>query len=72
LTAVLKAPTARMKAAGMVPLSLNAAGMEALVSYVSGLGGASAAPAGPVTAAVPSKKKGTLHRLFAPGGGPIF
>jgi cytochrome c-type protein NapC len=76
LTAVLKAPTAQMKAAGMVPLSVNAADMEALVSYVDGLGGTSAAPAGPVTAAVPSKpvsgKKGVLHRLFAPGGGPIF
>ena len=76
LTAVLKAPTAQMKAAGMVPLSVNAADMEALVSYVDGLGGTSAAHAGPVTAAVPSKpvpgKKGVLHRLFAPGGGPIF
>jgi mono/diheme cytochrome c family protein len=32
-----------MKAAGMVPLTLNAADLEALVSYVSSLGGASAA-----------------------------
>jgi cytochrome c-type protein NapC len=45
LTAVLKAPTATMKAAGMVPLTVNAADMEALVSYVSSLGGKSAASA---------------------------
>jgi cytochrome c-type protein NapC len=76
LTAVLKAPTAQMKAAGMVPLSLNAADMEALVSYVSSLRGTSAPPAGPVAATVASKpvteKKGILHRLFGTGGGPIF
>jgi mono/diheme cytochrome c family protein len=34
-----------MKAAGMVPLTLNAADMKALVSYVSSLGGASASSA---------------------------
>jgi mono/diheme cytochrome c family protein len=39
LTAILKAPTASMKAAGMVPLTLNAADMKALVSYMSSLGG---------------------------------
>ena len=39
LTAVLKAPTAKMKAAGMVPLTLSAADMKALVSYVSSLAG---------------------------------
>ena len=76
LTAVLKTPTAQMKAAGMAPLSVSAADMAALVSYVDGLGGASVPSAGPVTATVPSepasKKKGILHRLFAPGGGPIF
>jgi cytochrome c-type protein NapC len=44
LTAVLKAPTAKMTAAGMVPLTLDAADMKALVSYVSGLGGTSASP----------------------------
>jgi ubiquinol-cytochrome c reductase cytochrome b subunit len=50
LTALLKAPTATMKAAGMVPLTLNAADMKALVAFVSGLGGASAAaPAAPPT-----------------------
>ena len=38
LTAVLKAPTAPMKAAGMVPLTVNAADMKALVSYVTSLG----------------------------------
>jgi cytochrome c553 len=41
LTAVLKAPTAGMKAAGMVPLTLSAADMKSLVTYVGGLGGAS-------------------------------
>jgi cytochrome c-type protein NapC len=51
LTAVLKAPTAQMKAAGMAPLSVSAADMEALVSYVSSLGGTSAASAGTPPAA---------------------
>jgi cytochrome c-type protein NapC len=46
LTAVLKAPTAKMKAAGMVPLTVNAADMKALVSYVSSLEGTSVASAG--------------------------
>jgi mono/diheme cytochrome c family protein len=71
LTEVLKAPTPQMKAGGMIPLNLNAADMEALVSYVSSFGGASAASAstppasgspsaapattGPVAAASPSK-----------------
>jgi cytochrome c-type protein NapC len=45
LTAILKAPTAQMKTAGMVPLTLNAADMEALVSFVSSLGGIPAASA---------------------------
>ncbi|HVB33979.1 MAG TPA: c-type cytochrome [Patescibacteria group bacterium] len=49
LTALLKAPTAKMKAAGMVPLTLNAADMKALVSYITSLGGAS-----PASAAAPS------------------
>jgi ubiquinol-cytochrome c reductase cytochrome b subunit len=43
LTALLKAPRANMKAAGMVPLTLNAADMTALVSYLSSLGGTSTA-----------------------------
>jgi cytochrome c-type protein NapC len=47
LTAVLKAPTAKMKAAGMVPLNLSAADMKGLVSYVIGLGGTSASAATP-------------------------
>jgi mono/diheme cytochrome c family protein len=76
LTAVLKAPTAPMRAAGMAPVPVDAADMEALVSYVTSLKGTSAAPAGPVTATTPSKpapkKKGALHRLFAPGAGPVF
>ena len=45
LVAVLKAPTAQMKAAGMVPLTVNAADMKALVSYVTSLGGKPAASA---------------------------
>ena len=43
LTALLKAPTASMKTAGMVPLTLNAADMKALVTYLGSLGGKSAA-----------------------------
>jgi ubiquinol-cytochrome c reductase cytochrome b subunit len=54
LTAVLKAPTAKMKAAGMVPLTLRAADMKALVSYVTGLGGASVASAAPASISVSS------------------
>ncbi len=45
LTALLKAPTAKMKAAGMVPLTLNSAEMKALVSYLTSLGGTSVASA---------------------------
>ena len=55
LTAVLTAPTAGMKAAGMVPLTLDAADMKSLVSYVSSLGGTSApAAAKPPAAGSPS------------------
>jgi mono/diheme cytochrome c family protein len=50
ITGVLEGPTAGMKAAGMVPLILNAADMEALVSYVSSVRGASAAVAAPFPA----------------------
>ncbi len=80
LTVVLKTPTAKMKAAGMVPLTLNAADMEALVSYVSSLGGAPAAPAaappaagssshapaaaGPAATATPSKPKSKLRAIL--------
>jgi mono/diheme cytochrome c family protein len=42
LTAILKEPTPGMKAAGMIPVTLNAADMEALVSYMATLGGSSA------------------------------
>jgi len=45
LTALLKAPTAKMKTAGMVPLTLNAADMKALVTYLGSLGGKSGAAA---------------------------
>jgi len=76
LTAVLKAPTAPMRAAGMASVPLDAADMEALVSYVTSLEGTSPAPAGPVTATTASKpapkKKGVFHRLFTPGEGPVF
>jgi len=51
LAAVLKAPTAQMKAAGMVPLTVNAADMKALVSYVTSLG---ATPAASVTKPPPA------------------
>jgi mono/diheme cytochrome c family protein len=53
LTAVLKAPTAGMKAAGMVPLTLNAADMKELVSYVTSLGGKSASAAPPPSSGAP-------------------
>ena len=46
LTAVLEAPTAKMKAAGMVALNVNAADMKALVSYVTSLGGTSGSVCG--------------------------
>ncbi|MGB8959427.1 MAG: cytochrome b N-terminal domain-containing protein [Candidatus Aminicenantales bacterium] len=54
LTALLKAPTAKMKAAGMVPLTLNADEMKALVSYLAGLGGGPAAPTATPAAPGPS------------------
>jgi cytochrome c nitrite reductase small subunit len=78
LTAVLQTPTAAMKAAGMVPLTLPPADMQALVSYVSSLGATSAASAATPPAAGPatptpaapakpeSKPKGILKWLFAP------
>jgi len=62
LTALLKAPRANMKAAGMVPLTLNAADMKALVSYLASLGGisaasAAAAPASGSSSPAPAKAK---------------
>ncbi len=43
LTTLLKAPTAKMTAAGMVPLTISSADLTALVSYLTSLGSASAA-----------------------------
>ena len=73
LTAVLKAPTAKMKAAGMVPLTVNAADMKALVSYVSSLGGTSAAPAGTPPSAgssSPTPAKAEAAATAAPSKAP--
>ena len=78
LTALLKAPTAKMKAAGMVPLTLNAADMKGLVSYVTGLGGKSPAsaatsPAPGSSSPAPSKTKpsatggSTMNKLASKG-----
>ena len=59
LTALLKAPTAKMKAAGMVALTVNAADMKALVSYMTSLGGTSAgATATPPASASSSTRAG--------------
>jgi len=58
LAVVLKAPTAKMKAAGMVALTLNAADMKALVSYVTSLGGTSASAATPPAAGSTSPAPG--------------
>jgi len=57
-----------MKAAGMVPLTLNAADMKALVSYVSSLGGTSAAAAPPPTSgsASPAPAKAEPAATAAP------
>jgi hypothetical protein len=49
---ILKTPSAAMKAAGMVPLTLNAADMKSLVSYVTGLGGTSVAGGAATSASV--------------------
>ena len=73
LTAVLKAPTAKMKAAGMVPLTVNAADMKALVSYVSSLGGASTATPGTPPSAgssSPASAKGEPAAAVAPSKAP--
>ena len=69
LTAVLRAPTAGMKAAGMVALTVNAADMKALVSYVTGLGGTStsaAIPKAPSSSSPAEAKTGSS----APDGAP--
>jgi mono/diheme cytochrome c family protein len=64
LTAVLKAPTDKMKAGGMPPLTLDAEDMKALVSYVTSLGGISAGsaatpPASASSSAAPAKAEPT-------------
>jgi mono/diheme cytochrome c family protein len=66
LTALLKAPTAKMKAAGMVALTVNAADMKALVSYVTSLGGASAGSA----ATPPASAASSLAPAKAPAASP--
>lgn len=70
LTALLKAPTGKMKTAGMVPLTLNAADMKALVTYLGSLGGGSAASGAsrePSAAAASSKQEpaATYHSFCA-------
>jgi mono/diheme cytochrome c family protein len=70
LTALLKAPTAKMKTAGMVPLTLNAADMKALVTYLGSLGGGSAASVAsrePSAAAASSEQEpaATYHSFCA-------
>ena len=86
LTALLKAPTAKMKSAGMVPLTLNAADMKALVKYLGSLGGGSAAAASTPSAAgsssaSPAKAKsgaangaagGSAGKTAGSGGKAIF
>ncbi len=68
LSALLKAPTAKMKAAGMVPLTLNAADMKALVDYVTGLGGTSAASgAAPPVSGSPSTTKAKVEQTAKAG-----
>jgi ubiquinol-cytochrome c reductase cytochrome b subunit len=55
LTALLKAPTAAMRAGGMVALTLDDAKLKALVAYLGSLGGASAgAVAAPTSATSPA------------------
>ena len=71
LTALLKAPTAKMKAAGMVPLTLNAADMKALVSYVSSLGGKSAASAAAPPASASSSPAPAKAKPGATAGPPM-
>jgi len=72
LTALLKAPTSRMKAAGMVPLTLKAADMKALVSYVTSFGGTSAAKAKPGTTGGASKAPTGSSSATATRGKGIF
>ena len=80
LTALLKAPTAAMRAAGMVALTLDDAKLKALVAYLDSLGGASgvavAAPtsatsSGPSSAApsAPSQAPAPTSSASAPAAG---
>jgi len=72
LTALLKAPSAPMTAAGMVPLTLNDAELASLVSYVSSLGGTSTAAtaAAPPDAAASSSAAAKPTGSAAPGPKP--
>ena len=78
LTALLKAPRAKMKAAGMVPLTLNVTDMKSLVSYLSSLGGTSSATAAaPPTSGSPSPEPAKAEPDATAGssklnGGAIF
>jgi len=54
LTALLKAPNAKMTAAGMTPLTLSAPQLKSLVTYLSSLGGAASAPAAASAVAAPA------------------
>ncbi|MHB8753423.1 MAG: cytochrome b N-terminal domain-containing protein [Candidatus Acidiferrales bacterium] len=66
LTALLKAPNAKMKAGGMVPLTVNAADLTALVSYLSGLGGTSASSSATPPASGSSPPTSPASALTAP------
>ena len=68
LTALLKAPTAKMKAGGMVPLTLNGAEMKSLVSYLTSLGGTSVASAAPPPASGSSSPAPAKAEPSATGG----
>jgi cytochrome c-type protein NapC len=70
LTALLKAPTAKMKAAGMTALTVNAADMKALVSYVTSLGGTSPAPAAAPTATPAASAGASAAPAKAPVASP--
>lgn len=70
LTAIMKEPTAGMKAAGMVPLNLNAADMQALVSYMSSLGGTPAASTTPPPSSGESSAAPAKAEPEAPAAAP--
>lgn len=69
LATLLKAPTAPMKAGGMVALTLNTADMAALVSYLSSLGApanSSTTPATPVSVPLGNTQAGPGARPTVP------